>query len=93
MASPRQLECPHAQSTSVLPAMPSQWALQYFDPSVGIQEQAGFSHFLGCAILSPPHPLETLKPSVGHGGYDACAAAKDGNGEGSRGRGGDELPR
>jgi hypothetical protein len=41
--------------------MPSQWALQYFDPSVGMQEQAGLSHFLGCAIASPLHPLESLE--------------------------------
>jgi len=33
--------------------MPSQWALQYFDPSGGIQLQAGFAHFFAFAI-SPP---------------------------------------
>ena len=47
MASPRHPGCPHVQTTSVCPAVPSQWALQYFDPSVGVQEHAGFAHFLG----------------------------------------------
>jgi hypothetical protein len=39
--------------------MPAQWALQYFEASAGMQEQAGFSHFFGCAIASPLHPLES----------------------------------
>jgi hypothetical protein len=64
--------------------MPSQWALQYFDPSVGMQEQAGFSHFFGCAIAFSSPSAGVAKPSVGHGGYDARDPAKDGNREGSR---------
>jgi hypothetical protein len=33
--------------------MPSQWALQYFDPSAGTQLQAGFAHFFGFAMMHP----------------------------------------
>jgi hypothetical protein len=36
--------------------MPSQWALQYFDPSAETQLQAGFEHFLSFAIDLPPRP-------------------------------------
>jgi hypothetical protein len=42
--------------------MPSQWALQYFDPSVVMQLQAEFAHFLGLAIIAPPSPA--LHPSL-----------------------------
>jgi hypothetical protein len=31
--------------------MPSQWALQYFDLSVGTQLQAAFAHFLELAMV------------------------------------------
>jgi len=37
---------------SVLSAMPSQWALQYFCFSGATQLQAGFAHFLVLAILT-----------------------------------------
>jgi hypothetical protein len=33
-----------------LSAIPSQWALQYFDFSSAIQLQAAFAHFLGAAL-------------------------------------------
>ena len=48
---PEQLVCPHVQTISVLLAIPSQWALQYFElPSAG-QLQAAFAHFLELAIV------------------------------------------
>jgi hypothetical protein len=53
MASPRQPEWPQVQTTSVFPSVDSQWALQYFEPSVGVQLQAGFAHFLSFAIVDP----------------------------------------
>jgi hypothetical protein len=40
-----------------LSAVPSHWALQYFDPSVGTQLQAGFAHFLSFAIGLPPRSI------------------------------------
>jgi hypothetical protein len=51
---PEQSVWPHRQTTSARVPMPSQWALQYFDPSVGIQLQAGLAHFLALAISLPP---------------------------------------
>lgn len=42
--------CPQLQTISVLSAIPSQWALQYFDFSSAIQLQAAFAHFLGVAL-------------------------------------------
>ena len=63
IASPRQPGWPHEQTTSVFPAVASQWALQYLEPSVVVQLQAGLSHFFGLVICSrsssigdyPPH--------------------------------------
>jgi hypothetical protein len=43
--------------------MPSQWALQYFDPSAETQLQAGFAHFLSFAIDLPPLPQANLWPA------------------------------
>ena len=48
---------PQPHMISVLPAMPSQCALQYFDLSVGMQIQAAFAHFFLSAIPSPFGPL------------------------------------
>jgi len=53
MASPRQPAWPHVQTTSVFPAMDSQWALQNFWPSGGMQLQEEFAHFLVLAIVDP----------------------------------------
>ena len=39
------------QTISVLSAIPSQWALQYFDLSAAGQLQAAFAHFLELAIV------------------------------------------
>jgi len=39
------------QTISTLLAMPSQWALQYFDFSGGTQLQAALAHFLGLAMI------------------------------------------
>jgi hypothetical protein len=36
--------------------MPSQWALQYLDPSAETQLHAGFAHFLSFAIDPPLRP-------------------------------------
>lgn len=42
---------PHEQTISVLLAIPSQWALQYFElPSAG-QLQAALAHFLELAMI------------------------------------------
>jgi hypothetical protein len=54
LTSPAQPGWPHLQTTSVPLPMPSQWALQYFDPSAETQLQAGFAHFLSFAIDPPP---------------------------------------
>ncbi len=61
---PAQSEWPHRQTTSARVPMPSQWALQYFDPSLGTQLQAGFAHFLALAIRLPPWSvwLSSLAP-------------------------------
>jgi hypothetical protein len=48
---PEQPACPQEQTISVLLAIPSQWALQYFDPSVVVQLQAAFAHFLELAMV------------------------------------------
>ena len=48
---PAQLEWPQLHTISVLLAMPSQWALQYFDFSAAGQLQAAFAHFLELAII------------------------------------------
>ncbi len=50
-AWPVQLACPHVHIISVLFAMPSQWALQYFDFSSGTQLHAAFAHFLELAMV------------------------------------------
>jgi hypothetical protein len=42
---------PQVQTISVLLAIPSQWALQYFEPSDVVQLQAAFAHFLELAII------------------------------------------
>ena len=48
---PEQLEWPQVQTISVLLAIPSQWALQYFElPSAG-QLQAALAHFLELAMV------------------------------------------
>jgi hypothetical protein len=59
-ALPSQLEWPHLHVISVLSAMPSQWALQYFAFSGGMQLHAAFAHFLGVlAMISPwMYPLD-----------------------------------
>ena len=47
---PVQPGCPHEQEISILLAIPSQWALQYLEPSEAGQLQAAFAHFLEFAI-------------------------------------------
>jgi hypothetical protein len=51
--APRQESCPHPQSTSTLSSIPSQWALQYFCFSGGIQLQAALAQVLTSVIGSP----------------------------------------
>jgi hypothetical protein len=48
---PEQLVWPQVQTISVLSAIPSQWALQYFEPLGAMQLQAAFAHFLELAIV------------------------------------------
>ena len=45
---------PQVQTISVLLAIPSQWALQYFSFSGAVQLQAEFAHFLGVLAIFPP---------------------------------------
>jgi hypothetical protein len=53
---------------SVLSAMPSQWALQYFCFSGAMQLQAGFAHFLVLAIItSEAVPCPGACGALGHG--------------------------
>jgi len=53
---------------SVLSAMPSQWALQYFCFSGAMQLQAGFAHFFVAAMFtSQAQPAPTRKSAQGHG--------------------------
>ena len=70
-APPSQFVWPHLQTISVLSAMPSQWALQYFALSGGMQLHAAFAHFLGVLAMMPPWmcPLD--------GKYDAGIGTKD----------------
>ena len=52
-ASPRHETWPQLQRTSVFSATDSQCGLQYLLPSVVVQLQAGFAHFLRFAIVLP----------------------------------------
>jgi hypothetical protein len=54
---------------SVLSAIPSQWALQYFCFSGARQLQAGFAHFLGLGILMTPQYPDSRIPGVWMQGY------------------------
>jgi hypothetical protein len=51
--SPRQTGCPHWHVISTDPFKPSQWALQNFSFSGGMQEQAGLPHFFVSLMGSP----------------------------------------
>jgi hypothetical protein len=64
------------QTISVLLAVPSQWALKYFDPSAARQEHAAFAHFFGWAIASPFPPPDFS--SVGMAYTMPRASGKDG---------------
>ena len=48
---PVQPGWPQEQTISILLAIPSQWALQYFDPSEGVQLHAAFAHFFELAMV------------------------------------------
>ena len=54
---------PQVHMISVLSAMPSQWALQYFSFSGGTQLQAGFAHFFVPAIVCHVPDSTTRLPS------------------------------
>jgi hypothetical protein len=54
VASPLQSLCPQRHNTSTRSPLPSQWALQYFEPSEGTQLHAGFAHFFGLAMVHLP---------------------------------------
>jgi hypothetical protein len=57
---------------SVLSAMPSQWALQYFCLSGATQLQAGFAHFFVPAIItSEVGPSPGARAARGMDGSDA----------------------
>jgi hypothetical protein len=62
------------QTISDLSAIPSQWALQYFDLSVEMQLQAAFAHFLGAVVAIP---LSSGTRFVVHGKYDAQIMSED----------------
>jgi hypothetical protein len=64
VASPRQPGWPQVHITSVLPAIASQWVLQYFEPSAVVQLQAGFEHFLGFVIVDPSSEKIGIRPAV-----------------------------
>jgi hypothetical protein len=51
--APSQFEWPHLHTISVLSAIPSQWALQYFPLSGGMQLQAALAHFFGVLDMMP----------------------------------------
>jgi hypothetical protein len=65
-APPSQFVWPHLQTISVLSAMPSQWALQYFALSGGMQLHAAFAHFLGVLAMMPPWmcPLDGMNGDI-----------------------------
>jgi len=54
---PVQPGWPQEQTISILLAIPSQWALQYFDPSEGVQLHAAFAHFLELAMVLLYRPV------------------------------------
>ena len=63
---------------SVLSAMPSQWALQYFCFSGAMQLQAGFAHFFAAAMFtSQAQPAPTRESARG---MDDSDAGQGGNG-------------
>jgi hypothetical protein len=75
VTSPAQSRWPHRHTTSVPLPMPSQWALQYFDPSDGVQLQAGFAHFFGFAMMHLPRSVRCSScSSLGRNGPDALYA-------------------
>jgi hypothetical protein len=45
---------PQVQTISILLAIPSQWALQYFSFSGAVQLHAELAHFLGVLAIDPP---------------------------------------
>jgi len=51
---------PQVQTISILLAIPSQWALQYFSFSGAVQLQAEFAHFLGVLAIDSPQRPERL---------------------------------
>jgi len=69
------------QTTSNLPAIFSQWGLQYFSFPDGMQVQMAFAHFFGFAIISlldSPFELPHIDPSE----LDALTRQKDSIGTG-----------
>jgi hypothetical protein len=71
VTSPAHSWCPQRQTTSVRLAIPSQWALQYFDPSDGTQLHAGFAHFFGFVIVHLPR---SVRCSLARNGPDRLYA-------------------
>jgi hypothetical protein len=64
---------PQVQTISILSAIPSQWALQYFSLFIAVQVQAGFAHFLGVVAIRPPD----AGSASGVPGFDAGGGRKD----------------
>jgi hypothetical protein len=59
-----QSSWPHMQTTSSLPAIFSQWGLQYLSLPGGLQVQIAFPHFLGFAIISLLNPSVAMPHTV-----------------------------
>jgi hypothetical protein len=75
---PEQLGWPQVQTISTLLAMPSQWALQYFDLSGGTQLQAAFAHFLELAMVLLRRPRFPKNGRISAQEYDAGSGPKGG---------------
>ena len=79
---PVQSGWPHEQTISVLLAIPSQWALQYFDPSEGMQLQAAFAHFLELAMVLLSRSAPGVRAGIPVERYDAGEVEEGGPGGG-----------
>jgi hypothetical protein len=78
---PPQLGWPQRQTSSVDPPAPSQWALQYFEPSAGMQSQVGFAHFLGGLVAMAHSPGQSKTALWGKGWAESRGKASGKEGE------------
>jgi hypothetical protein len=77
-----QQEWPQWQTSSVASPAPSQWALQYLEPSSATQSHVGFAHFLVDLVVAMTFP--DLSPFGAVRWFRFYLTVKRGNASGSR---------